>query len=52
MKETRDTTTYVCDRYWARLQPRGRMFVFKSKMGYQRCCFSSILNTVSGFNFD
>ena len=52
MKETGDTTTYVCDRFWARLQPRGKMFVFKEKFGYQRCGFSSILNKTSGFNLD
>jgi hypothetical protein len=52
MKQTGDSNTYVCDRYWSRLQPRNRMFVFKDKLGYQRCGFSSILNETSGFNFD
>jgi hypothetical protein len=44
MKKTGDYHTYVCDRYWAKLQPRNRFFIFKEKMGFQRGNFSSINN--------
>jgi hypothetical protein len=39
----------VVDRYWARLQPRRRFFVFKTKFGYQRCSYSNIKGTVTRF---
>lgn len=39
----------VVDRYWACLQPRNKFFVFREKMGYQRCGYSNIKNTVTSF---
>lgn len=44
MLKTGDYHTYVCDRYWAKLQTRNRFFVFKEKMGFQRGNYSSINN--------
>jgi len=49
---TRDYNTYVCDRYWAKLQPQNKFFLFDNKLGYQRCSYSSITKTVAGLHFD
>lgn len=43
--ETKDATTYACDRYWAKLQQppeRNRMYVLRRKWGYQRPGYSNI----------
>lgn len=37
------------DRYWAKLQPRERFFLFKTKLGYQRCGYSDIKGAVTTF---
>ena len=52
MLSTRKYTTYVCDRYWAKLQPQNKFFLFDNKLGYQRCSYSSITKTVAGLHFD
>lgn len=39
----------VVDRYWAKLQPRGKFFVFRTKFGYQRCGYSDIKHTVTAY---
>jgi hypothetical protein len=52
MLRTRNYTTYVCDRYWAKLQPQHKFFMFDEKLGYQRCSYSSITKTVAGLHFD
>jgi hypothetical protein len=52
MRETMDFHKYVCDRYWAKLQKNDRFFVLKSKVGYQRIGFSSILNKTNALTFD
>lgn len=44
IKETRDYHTYVCDRYWAKLQKDNKFFIFRNKFGYQRPNYSSIFN--------
>jgi glycosyl transferase family 25 len=51
MLETGDYHTYVCDRYWAKLQKEGKFFLFRKKMGYQRLTFSDIQNK-NNYNFD
>ena len=52
MLRTGDYNTYVCDRYWAKLQPQNKFFLFDDKLGYQRCSYSSITKKVAGLNFD
>ncbi len=44
--------TNCIDRYWARLNPRGRMYVFRCKMAYQRPSFSNLTGKVNVGNFD
>ena len=51
MKIGGDPNIYYCDRYWAKLQPAGRFFVFRDKVGYQRIMHSDILNRTN-YNFD
>lgn len=51
MLETRDYNTYVCDRYWAKLQKDRGFFLFNKKMGYQRLTYSDIQKRVN-YNFD
>lgn len=51
MLETRDYNTYVCDRYWAKLQKNSRFYLFNKKMGYQRLTYSDIQKRVN-YNFD
>lgn len=34
-------TAYICDRYWAEMQKNNKFFLFKTKMGYQRCNYST-----------
>jgi hypothetical protein len=39
------------DRYWSRLNPRDRMFIFRRKMAYQRPTFSNLTgNLVTNFD--
>jgi GR25 family glycosyltransferase involved in LPS biosynthesis len=40
---------YCCDRYWCRL--KGRLFVFKDKLAYQRVSYSDLKHG-DNFNFD
>jgi hypothetical protein len=51
MKVGGDPGIYCCDRYWAKLQPAGRFFVFRDKVGYQRIMHSDIVNRIN-YNFD
>lgn len=48
---TKDYTTFVCDRYWSKLQKNNKFFIFNKKMGYQRVTYSDIKKSVN-FNFD
>lgn len=49
--ETGNFHTYVCDRYWAKLQKNNKFFYFRRKMGYQRPNYSSI-TTQTDCHFD
>lgn len=40
---------YCCDRYWCRR--KGRLFVFRDKVAYQRVSYSNLTHT-SNLNFD
>lgn len=40
------------DRYWSRLNPRDRMFIFRRKMAYQRPTYSNLTGKVGVSNFD
>lgn len=51
MLKTKDYHTYVCDRYWAKLQKDNKFYLFNQKFGYQRITLSDIQNNVN-FNFD
>ena len=46
IKTTHQFHTYVCDRYWAKLQKDNKFFLFKRKFGYQRANYSSITETI------
>jgi hypothetical protein len=46
IKETGDYHTYVCDRYWTKLQKDNKFFLFKRKFGYQRPNYSSITEQI------
>jgi len=39
--QTRNTK-YASDRYWSEMQKDDKFFLFKTKFGYQRVCYSSI----------
>ena len=38
---------YTCDRYWKKLQPENKFFVFRTKFGFQRPNFSNITGVFS-----
>jgi hypothetical protein len=44
-----DPNIYCCDRYWCRR--KGRLFVFRDKVAYQRVCYSDLKQTTN-MNFD
>ena len=46
-----NTGVYCCDRYWAKLQRDGKMFVMTNKLAYQRITHSDIVNGVN-YHFD
>lgn len=46
IKSTHQFHTYVCDRYWAKLQKDNKFFIFKRKFGYQRPNYSSITEKI------
>lgn len=46
-----NTGVYCCDRYWAKLQKDGKMFVMTNKLAYQRITHSDIVNGVN-YHFD
>jgi hypothetical protein len=47
LREGANPMIYACDRYWAKLQPERKFFVFKEKFGYQRAGYSNITKIVS-----
>ena len=51
MKKGESTSIYCCDRYWAILQKRNKMFVFKKKLAYQTITYSSIVSKIN-YAFD
>jgi glycosyl transferase family 25 len=51
MEETGNTNTYCIDRYWAKLAPQHRMFIFRTKLGFQRATYSNIQGRVT-YNLD
>lgn len=51
MKEGETPNIYCCDRYWARLQSRNQMFVFKKKLAFQTITHSSIIDKIN-YAFD
>ena len=46
MFETGDYVTYVCDRYWKKLQGDDKFLIFNKKFGYQRIAHSSIVDGI------
>jgi hypothetical protein len=51
MKLGEDPGIYCCDRYWAKLQPNKKFFVFTDKLGFQKITYSDIVNRIN-YNFD
>ncbi len=51
MCETGDTNTYCIDRYWHKISGKGKMFIFREKLGFQRASYSNIQSTVV-YNLD
>jgi len=51
MVEGCPSSTYCCDRYWAKLQSEPGFYVFADKLGYQRITHSDITGKVN-YNFD
>jgi len=49
LKTTGESTLYCIDRYWAKLQQRNKVYIFKQKMIYQRPSFSNLKNEVVAF---
>lgn len=42
---------YCCDRYWAILQKRNKMFLFKNKLAFQAITYSDIVKSIN-YTFD
>ena len=51
MKSGEDPGIYCCDRYWAKIQPYKKFFVFTEKLGFQKITYSDIVNRIN-YNFD
>lgn len=47
MKENHSPSVYCCDRYWACIQHRNKMFLFKRKLAFQTITHSDITNNVN-----
>lgn len=47
MKKGETPNIYCCDRYWAILQPRNKMFLFKKKIAFQTITYSSIVSRIN-----
>ena len=42
LKETGDSGAFCIDRFWTKIQPTGKMIMFKDKLGFQRPSISKI----------
>jgi len=47
LMRTGDSNAYCIDRYWAKLQPDNKTFIFRHKMCYQRPNYSNLKRAVS-----